>query len=102
MDRVQAPLLDVLDARDQSGDAEHVRRAALEEVRELLGLRLAGRVAAGAALAPGSQLGPRADVQGPGPGRAEERLVARKSEQVDLHRLDIDLNDAGGLGGVDE
>ena len=35
VDRLQAALLDVLDAGDQAGDAEHVRRAAFEEVREL-------------------------------------------------------------------
>ena len=46
--------LNVLDARGQAGDAEHVGRAAFEEVRELARLRLAGRVAAGAALAPGA------------------------------------------------
>ena len=65
-------------------------------------LRLAGRVAAGAALAPG-----RSDARGPtykrpGAGRPEQRLVAGEGEQVDVHRLHVDRHDAGRLGRVHE
>ena len=73
-----------------------------EEVRELARLRFAGRVAAGAALAPGADIARGPDVQGAGAGRPQQRLVAGKGEQVDVHRLHVDRHDAGRLGGIDE
>ena len=36
----------------------------------------------------------------PVPGRPEQRLVAGKGEQVDVHRLHVDRHDAGRLGGI--
>ena len=50
---VQSRFRDVLDAGRQAGDAEDVGRAAFEEVGKLARLRLARRIAAGAAFAPG-------------------------------------------------
>ena len=44
----------------------------------------------------------RADVERAGAGRAEQRLVAGKCEQVDAHRLHVDRHHAGRLGGIDE
>ena len=71
MDRVQPSLFDELNAGEQPGDAVYVGRAAFEVVREFFRLRLAGRVAAGPALAPRAELGARADVESPRPGRPE-------------------------------
>src|SRR5262249_51230111 len=56
-DLVGSLLLHEADAGCQSGDAEDVRGAALEEVRELARLRFAGRIAAGATLTPGTDPG---------------------------------------------
>src|SRR5262249_56970761 len=52
VDLLQSLFHDVLPSRGQPGDPAHVARAAFEEVGELARLRLAGRVAARAALAP--------------------------------------------------
>ena len=103
VDRLQAAFLDVVEARDQPGDAEHVRRAAFEEVRELRRLRLAGRVAAGAALAPGPQLA-RAGrrTERPVPVGPSSDLWPGKASRSMLHGLHVDRHDAGRLGGVDE
>ena len=49
-----------------------------------------------------SHLGARADIKGPGAGRPQQRLVAGEGQQIDEHRLDVDRQDAGGLGGVDQ
>src|SRR5262249_30685144 len=71
-DVVESLFLHVLHSRSQPGDAEHIGGAAFEEVRKLARLRLAGRVTAGAALTPGPQRRPRADVQRPGARRAKQ------------------------------
>src|SRR5262245_15626089 len=72
VDLVDAAFLHILDARGEAGDAEHVGRTALEEVGELARLRFAGRIAAGAALAPGAHLRTRADIESARPRRTEQ------------------------------
>ena len=47
-------------------------------------------------------LGARADVEGPGAGRAVEGLVAGEGEQVDRRGAQVDRDDAGRLRGVDQ
>ena len=49
-------------------NAEHVGSTTLEEIRHLARLSLTGRVAAGAALAPGLHTDARADVKSTGAG----------------------------------
>ena len=44
--------------------------------------------------------GARADVEGAGAGRAQQRFVAGKGEQIDAHGLHVDGHDAGRLGGI--
>ena len=77
---IQALLADVLHTRSQACDAQHVRRAAFQEIRQLFWLRLAGRITASAALTPHFYLRSWTYVEGAGAGRAEESLVARQRE----------------------
>ena len=94
--------LHVANALDQSGDAEDVGRAAFEEIGQFARLRLAGRIAAGAALAPRRHARSRTGVQETCPGRAQQRFVAGRGQQIDVHVLDVDGHDAGRLGRVDQ
>ena len=88
----------------QPRDAQDVGRAPFEQVRELNRLGRARGVAAGAPLAPGTNLavGAGPDIEGAGAGRAVERLVAGKRQQVDRRRPEVDRHDAGRLGRVDQ
>ena len=92
------------DARGEAGDAQHVGRAAFEQVGELSGLSRAGGVAAGAPLAPGPDpaVGSGADVKSTGAGRAVERLVARERQHVDRRGAKVDRHHARRLGRVDQ
>src|SRR5437763_6403832 len=101
-DVVRSLVLDEAESGRQARHTEDVGRAALEEVRELTRLRLAGRVAAGSAFAPGSYAGARADVEGAGAGRAQQRLVSGERQQVDVRLLHVERHDARRLGRVDE
>ena len=89
-------------AGGQAREAEDVGGAAFEEIRHLTRLRFTGAVAAGSALAPGPQFGSVSDVERPRPGGTQQRLVARKGEQVDVHGQDVDGNDPGRLGRIDQ
>src|SRR2546421_13091034 len=100
MDALQALLLNVFHARAQAGDAKHIGRAAFEEVRELLRLRLARGIAARAAFAPSSERGTRPDVQRPGARGTEQGLMAGKRQEVDIESLHVNGNDAGSLSSV--
>src|SRR5262245_14008835 len=82
MNLVEALLLHILDAGRETGDAQDVGRAAFEEIRILARLRFAGRIAAGAAFAPGADDGAVANVKRAGACRAEQRLVAWEGEQI--------------------
>ena len=42
------------------------------------------------------------DVEHPGPGRAEQRLMPRKRQQIDALCRNVDRNDARCLRGIDE
>src|SRR5205823_13373348 len=79
-DLPQPLFLYVLDARREAGDTENVGGAAFEKVGKLGRLHFAGRIAAGAALAPGPHLRPRTHVQRARAGRPQERLMARKRQ----------------------
>src|SRR5437763_16546027 len=101
-DVVRSLVLDEAESGRQARHTEDVGRAALEEVRELTRLRLAGRVAAGSAFAPGAHAGARADVEGAGAGRTQQRLVPGERQQVDVRLLHVQRHDARRLGGVDK
>ena len=88
---------------DQSGDAEDVGRAAFEEVGEFARLRLAGRIAAGAALAPGAATRARGPTyRTPVPVGPSSDLWPGNGQQIDVHRLDVDRHDAGRLRRIDQ
>jgi hypothetical protein len=70
MNRIESALFDELESGDQPGDAQHVGSAAFKKIRHLPRLRLAGRIAAGAAFAPGAQASAGADVERPSSRRA--------------------------------
>src|SRR4051794_21081773 len=73
------------EARGEAGDAEHVGRAALEEIGVQRGLRLARRVASRAPFAPGADLAvrARADIERTGPRWTVQGLVAGEGEEID-------------------
>ncbi len=102
VDRVQPTIHDEFHAGDEAGDAEHVRRAAFQEIGIIARLRLAGRIAAGAALAPRTDDGRRSDVESTRAGRSQQRLVPGKGKQIDVGRLNVDRQHARGLGRIDE
>src|SRR5262249_38236687 len=91
----------ILNARGKAGDAEYVWCAAFEEVGKLTRLRLAGRVAAGAALTPGADFGPRANIEGARPGRTKQGFVPRKRQEIDVRGSHVDAHNAGGLRRID-
>ena len=53
-------------------------------------------------LAPGPHGRPRTDVQRPGAGGTQQRLVAGKRQQIDVQRPHIDGHGPGGLGGIEQ
>ena len=101
---VRPALGDPGDAGGQAGDAQHVRRAPFEEVGELesAGSRSTSRRRSPPRARANPAVGPGADVEGAGAGRAVERLVAGEGEQVDRRGAEVDRHHARRLGRVDQ
>src|ERR1039458_8137140 len=85
----------------ECGNADHVWRPELHPPGVFLQLIRIGRAHARTSRARLPKLDMLADAHSADSGRAHERLVTRKGEDIDIHRLHVDRDYAGSLGRID-